>query len=484
MKVGFWMVVLPLLAFLAPATAPAQDNRDPRMALPTVLEETTFLALVRTHHPLAVRAELQRDRARALLQQARGGFDPKLYGDFDQKYFKGTQYYSTLEGGVKVPTWFGVELQASYERNDGVFLNEEQTVPEQGLYAAGLSVSLGRGLLFDERRAELRRARVFQDLTEAEREVELNNLLYDAGSAYWEWAEAGNVVEIYVNAVELAEERYEATLSRAALGDLPSIDTLEARIQLQNRELSLATAQLDLANAEANLNAYLWLDGVVPVELEPTTVPPEVEEVFVAPVLLGNQIFINPEIVRTRLKLAELEIDERLQREQLKPRVDVKYNALLAGGTAQPLEGVSSNNYKWGVTFDQPILLRKERGKLQLIRIKQSQTQLELSDKIALLEAKVEQALNEANITVNQYLLAERNADDYSVLLDGERELFRAGESSLFLVNSREVKYIEALIKQVETLVKHRKARLAYAYYEGRIAQTAAGGADVGPPIE
>ena len=433
-----------------------------------VLSETEFLQLVATHHPLAVRADLQRDRARAVLQQARGGFDPKVYGNIDQKYFKGTRYYSVLEGGVKVPTWYGIELNAAYERNEGTYLNPERTVPSDGLYAAGLSVSLGRGLLFDERRAELRRARLFAASSEAERLVQFNDLLYTAAQGYWEWAGAQGAVLVYEEALTASLVRYEATLGGARLGDRPAIDTLEARIQVQSRRLALESARLDLDNAVARLNAFLWLDGVVPVELTEGAQPP-LSSVDVAPIVAGSGVGENPELLRTRLKLQALDIDERIQREQLKPQLDLKYNALLSGGLDAPLEGVSSNNYKWGVTFAQPILLRKERGKLALTRIKQSETQLELSDKTAMLAMKVAQAENEVNATASQYAIAVQNVGDYARLLEGERELLRSGESSLFLINSRELKYIEAQLKQVELLVKHRKARQARTYALGQM---------------
>jgi outer membrane protein TolC len=439
--------------------------------LPPLLSEADFLELVVAHHPLSVRAQLQRDRAEAVLRMARGNFDPKLYTDLEQKYFKGTTYYRNLEGGVKIPTWFGVELSAAYERNDGAFLNPELTVPDEGLIAAGLTIALGRGLLFDERRAELQRARIYREATEAERLILLNDLLYDAGTVFWEWSQAQGVVRIYEEAVDVARTRFEAIRSSAALGDRPAIDTLEAKILLENRQLSLESALLDLANTEAALNAFLWVDGVVPVELTDETVPPAPDLILVVPLPASPPPVTNPELIRTELKIDSLEVNERLQQEYLKPQVDVKYNALLSGGTTAPVDDYSTNNYKWGLTFSQPLFLRKQRGKLQLVRIKLSETQLQLSDKRAALAVKVEQAENETNVTVSQFNLARQIAQDYQSLLEGERELFRAGESSLFLVNSRETKYIEAQIKQVELLIKHRKARLAYDYALGRLWQ-------------
>ena len=56
---------------------------------------------------------------------------------------------------------------------------------------------------------------------------------------------------------------------------------------------------------------------------------------------------------------------------------------------------------------------------------------------------------------------------DYEGLLNGERSMFNAGESSLFLINSREVNYINAQLKLVELLAKRKVTILALNYSLG-----------------
>ena len=46
-----------------------------------------FLGYVKKYHPLAKRAQLEINQAQANLMMARGGFDPKIEADFDQKQF-------------------------------------------------------------------------------------------------------------------------------------------------------------------------------------------------------------------------------------------------------------------------------------------------------------------------------------------------------------------------------------------------------------
>jgi hypothetical protein len=73
-----------------------------------------FMEMVRDNHPLAIRAGLAVTGAEAGLLEARGGFDPVAGIDHSQKIFKGTKYYRILNGGVRVPTWYGIEFDEYY----------------------------------------------------------------------------------------------------------------------------------------------------------------------------------------------------------------------------------------------------------------------------------------------------------------------------------------------------------------------------------
>ena len=62
---------------------------------------------------------------------ARGGFDPKIEVDFNKKQFKDKEYYSILNSSFKIPTWYGIEIKAGFDNNEGIYLNPENTVPNQ-----------------------------------------------------------------------------------------------------------------------------------------------------------------------------------------------------------------------------------------------------------------------------------------------------------------------------------------------------------------
>ena len=109
----------------------------------------SFLQLVEEQHPLAKQAKLQIDKGSATLRMSRGGFDPYLNGNINQKYYDDNQYYSLIGGGLKIPTWYGLEFKAGYEQNQGLFLNPEDVNPSNGLVYSGISASLAQGLFID-----------------------------------------------------------------------------------------------------------------------------------------------------------------------------------------------------------------------------------------------------------------------------------------------------------------------------------------------
>ena len=155
-----------------------------------------YIDLVKTHHPVASKADIVAEIGKLKVLQSRGGFDPELYASANQKEFEGTDYYQHLDGGIKIPTWFGLSFLGGIEQTDGTFLNPERTLPANGLTYAGVNLSLGQGLLMDKRRADLRKAQAAQKMSEEDRQLILNNLLLNASKTYYYWQVAQKTVEI------------------------------------------------------------------------------------------------------------------------------------------------------------------------------------------------------------------------------------------------------------------------------------------------
>ena len=64
----------------------------------------------------------------------------------------------------------------------------------------------------------------------------------------------------------------------------------------------------------------------------------------------------------------------------------------------------------------------------------------------------------------------DKTVKDYSSLLEGERTMFDAGESSLFMINSRESAYINSRIKLIQLVSKNQVANAKVKYALGNLS--------------
>ena len=223
-----------------------------------------YLGYVKKYHPMVKSANLEVNSAQANLMMARGGFDPKIEVDFDKKQFKDSQYYSLLNSSFKIPTWYGIEVKAGFDNSEGVYLNPQNTLPNQGLTSLGITVPLGQGLLINQRMADLRKAKIQIQLSQAERKLQAIEVLYNASVAYFNWKRNYSEVQLYTEYLKNAEIRFNGVASLIKNGDKPAIDSVEAGIIVRNRKLSLEDSQLKLAKAKLELSNYLWLENNVP----------------------------------------------------------------------------------------------------------------------------------------------------------------------------------------------------------------------------
>lgn len=427
----------------------AQEN------LASVMTLAEYLSYVKTYHPIVKQANLLINNSEAKLLKARGAFDPKIEVDFDKKEFKQSEYYSKLNGAFKIPTWYGIELKANFENNEGIYLNPEATVPTDGLYAAGISASLLKNLLINERMASLKQAKLFVNQAKEDQQILVNEILYDASLSYFDWLKTYNEKRTYEDFLLNAEIRFEGTKKLFFQGDKPAIDTLEAGITLNDRKLNLEKARIKFVKASLELSNFLWLANNTPIELKENIIP-DINLLTTIDTTLNIALFNNadfdinnhPKIKSLEFKIESLNVEKNLKMNNLLPKLDVQYNFLTQ--TPRFANSLVVDNFKAGINFKMPLFLRKERGDLKLARIKLQETQFENEVTKVTIKNKVSAIQQELESFVTQTNFINGIVRDYNTLLKAEDRKFFMGESSLFLVNSRESKLIESQLKAID----------------------------------
>lgn len=437
----------------------AQDNE-----LSKVLPFDEYLGYVKKFHPIVKQAELVIDESQAKVMKSRGAFDPKIAVDYDRKKFKNTEYYDQLNSTFKIPTWFGIELKATFEENTGDFLNPDMTVPDDGLYSAGFSVPIAQGLLINDRMASLKQARLFREQAKADRDIMVNNILFEASVVYFEWLRVYNEYKLFENFLDNAEQRYRGIKRGVEVGQNAEIEAVESRIALNNRKLSLEQSRVKLLKASLELSTFLWLENNIPVELQEDIIPDVNTEIVVdtvlnIPALKDDEIAIDlhPKMISLDYKLQSLTVEQRLRRNNLLPKVDLEYNFLTE--FPKEINTLNTAQYKAGLNLSFPLFLRKERGELKLATIKRQDAEFEINATRVTLINKISALQQELESYVVQNDVTEQMVVDYSLMLEAEERKFQLGESSLFLVNSREAKLIDGQLKAIEIQNKFLKTK-------------------------
>jgi outer membrane protein TolC len=114
-----------------------------------------------------------------------------------------------------------------------------------------------------------------------------------------------------------------------------------------------------------------------------------------------------------------------------------------------------------------PVPFSQGRGEYKKVKLKQEETQILRSQKSLNIELKVKNYYNEFITLKNQVQLNRGMLTNFEKLLKAEETLFRNGESSLFLINSRENKVLETERKLIELKAKYYKTIYALQWSTG-----------------
>ncbi|MBV6646749.1 MAG: TolC family protein, partial [Cyclobacteriaceae bacterium] len=366
------------------------DSVELQESTQTIMKLEEFIAIVLANHPVVKQGELQNLFADAELRTAKGGFDPKITAAYDLKNFKEKEYYNMLNATLKVPTWFPVDPKITFDRNTGEFLDESISIPNENQnrqFSAGLSLPIGKGLFIDERRMALQQARIYRDITEAEQIKIINKILLQSIKDYLEWNLAYQEVLLLEQSIEIASELFDRIVIDFNFGEAAVVDTVQAMITYQSRIADYEQVKFDFVKSRLAMSVHIWSEDLTPLELQESTIPdtltafggiPDTETIEN---MIDWALINHPEIQKLNAKINQLEVENRWNRESLKPQIDLSYSFIDAPLTpVGEFESPSFNdNYKLGIDFSFPIFLRKERGKLQKTTLKIQENNLEVN---------------------------------------------------------------------------------------------------------
>ncbi|MCU0649295.1 MAG: TolC family protein [Gemmatimonadaceae bacterium] len=434
-----------------------------------------FIDAILARHPVTQQARTIAQAARAELRTAWGAFDPTLSATWDQKRFQGSTYYNYVDAELKIPTGIGADVTLAFDRTLGRFFNPDRRTTGLGTFEAGVSIPLGQGIITDARRNALQQARATAAAGEADQLAIVNKLLFSATKDYGAWYETWRRRLIAEEGEALARFRLQAVRQRVANGESPPIDTVEAVLEVQRREVTRFESEANYYVATLTVTAYLWDDIGRGVAL-PDSAKPVLDGIDRAGIdstrlagLLDVATRRNPDLLKVQARIRGAEAQRLLTFQGLLPFAEAKLSGLTERGLDDPFfDGARlDNNYKAGLTVRTPLLYLRESGRFAAAGQRLEFQRLEYDRLRRDVEFDARAAIFDLS-NLERLLVRQRaNVRNAGLLRDAEQIRFENGESTLLFVNIRERLVLDESIKLASIEAKVASARGALAVATG-----------------
>lgn len=437
------------------------------------LNYNDFIKNVQQYNPASKKADNFKKYGEAQYKAARGNYDPNINATYDEKQFSGSNYYTVLNSEIKQPIFTAQSLKLGYDYGIGKYVNPEVQTVSAGLPYLGLEVGVLQGLMIDKRRAEVLKAKAYANYYDSEQQIQLNDLLFDASQSYFNWLFSMKQLTLNKYFMEIAKQRLIGIEALANIGERPYVDTIEAAIFYQNRTMDYQGAILEYQKNSIYVGFYsLRSNGND--EVNKRYAPLDSLDLYYNIIKnnllkeLNKDQVSNPIVAQYRTYQRVLDVESRFKKEMIKPKLNVSYNFLSQGSSiANPV--FSSNNYKWGANLAFPLLLRNSRNEFKMAKLNAENNRLSVMFKENEILSKINVLERTISLLSEQLINAERSVNYSKQLVEAEKLKFTNGESSLFMLNTRESKLLEFEIKLAEYKLKFIKTALNIIFLKGSL---------------
>jgi len=427
---------------------------------------------VKERFPLILALEQQLIDAEGSRKSAQGEFDLKWKSKatiLQPGYYRTQRFESTLEKPLE---FMGMNVYGGYRQGDGKFAiyDEKYETLNGGEIHSGFGLPLLRNREIDERRASLKSADI--ELNQASQDVELKKIYYvlKASEKYWTWVAYGQREKIARDLLGNAENRIYGLRERVKQGGLANIELVDnERSVLQRKEEAVQIARLFLQSS-LELSLFLRDENGNPIVHGKTQLPKihkgRFPKNFRLDKLLSKAYQNRPELKSLELEKKLIDVQLQLSENQLEPKLDVFMELskdLGSGSNTNEQAELES-----GLVIEIPLQRRKAEGKLISNNAKLSKLSREIEFTKNKIKAEVQDAIFGLQNAAAQVEIIREELKLARQVESGERERFKAGESTILLVNLREVATADTAKREVTALAEYQmeEARLKAALGE------------------
>jgi HAE1 family hydrophobic/amphiphilic exporter-1 len=409
-------------------------------------------------------------------------------------------------------TSLGVDFENARQSTSNSFVSLTPYLTSRLTFS--LTQPLVRNRKLDRERAEIRIRGKQINISETEFELRVIDVLTRVQASYWDLVAAREDAQVKKDAVELAREQLARNRRMIASGMLAPVELAASEAELERRldtwYASVGTIT-DVENVLKSLLAAdrtdsLWREEIVPTDIR----LPESKSTEDLNALVGQAIEQRPELRQLGLRMDANDVQKRLSTDQTRPQVNLvasysnsglggtlqakenpitastglmydrlnqlsslaglpvlppsSYGALpdyLIGGYGAALSNVFGGRYQSvqvGLSFDLTLRNRTAEANLSQSLIAERRLKLERARVEQAIEAQVRGALQALETARQRIRAAEASRKAAKEKLASEIRLFQTGESTNFLVLTRQNEYADSSLRAVSAHLGFNKA--------------------------
>ncbi len=437
--------------------SPADTSAAAEAVLPTSLTVADVIASVYRFYPEINQAKQQSQLAAGQLLATRGAYDIKLYG---HTLSEPTGFYENYRHGIGVARrmWWGGNVAAGYRLGRGVFQPwyRERETEKGGEFKVAMNQPLLRGRAIDPQRFALFQASLARRAADPILQEAILKTSRDALIAYWDWVSAGAVLQAQRQLLQFARTRGEQYRLGFEAGKFAEIDVVLNQQVIAERSTKAIESERKFRAAALKLSLFLRDDAGQPLLPDDDWLPSRFPKIQPLPETdIENEVALalrrRPELRQLEIELQGLDIDRRLARNQILPRLDfVIEGSQDVGQPGSPSDDKGDFVLVIGAASDVPVQRRRARGKLQATSAKITQLNQKLQlqkDKIGI---ELRTAFTSLALTAQAVQQAELSFQAAVDTLQRYRFAFDRGKIDLIYLNLFETRANESEILLIE----------------------------------
>ncbi|MGQ9800266.1 MAG: TolC family protein [Candidatus Saccharicenans sp.] len=467
-SLGLILIVLVLIG----SGLQAQEEKVLRLTL-----EECIVRTMKNNLSVAIQ-ELSPELAAASLSRAQEKYYPTLSFNFNQRETNSASYswleaaestqtkYNSVSGSLSQAIPFGGSLNVSLDSYKNDTTQSFQTINPR--YGSTLRFDFTQPLLqnfgYKISRKEIIIARNSLEVSQAQLEKTLMDMIYSVEQAYWALSYAIDNLEVRRQSLKLAQELLEKNKRSVEIGTLAPIEVLSAQSEVATREADIIQAELAVKNAEDQLKTLMNMSqeeekqytAIIPVD-QPRFEQKAISLDEALSIALANR----PDLRSSQIELRNQQFNLSVAKNQLLPQLNLNASYWSPGISGDrilyqdnnPLTGIvvgtipgprsdsvkDALNFKYknwsiGLSLNIPLsnVVSRATYAQAKINLEQALLNMKRQEQQALLEIKTALRDVEANLKRVQAYRVARELQEQK--LAAEEEKLKVGQSTNYTV--------------------------------------------------